>query len=64
MTIRPGTDLAFLGGVIHYILAQARYFEEYVVHYTNVATLLTLVYSFDGDQTGLFAGWNPANAQG
>lgn len=59
VTIRPGTDLAFLGGVIHYILEQKRYFEEYVVHYTNAATLLTPAYSFD-DETGLFAGWNPA----
>lgn len=55
VTIRPGTDLAFLGGIIHYILEQKKYFEEYVVHYANAATLLTPAYAFD-DQAGLFAG--------
>ena len=33
--IRPGTDIAFLGGIIRYILEHERYFKEYVVHYTN-----------------------------
>src|SRR5262245_45225725 len=38
--IRAGTDLAFLGGVIRYILEGERYFREYVVHYTNAPTLI------------------------
>src|SRR5262245_44280955 len=38
--IRPGTDIAFLGGVIRYILDGERYFREYVVHYTNAPTLI------------------------
>jgi len=59
VTIRPGTDLAFLGGIIRYILEGERYFKEYVVHYTNAATLLTPDYRFD-DDAGLFAGWNAA----
>ncbi len=59
VSIRPGTDLAFLGGIVRYIIENKRYFEEYVVHYTNAATLLTPEYSYDPN-TGLFAGYNPA----
>ncbi len=58
VTIRPGTDLAFLGGIVRYIVANRRHFEEYVVHYTNAATLLSPDYSFDGQQ-GVFAGYDP-----
>ena len=39
--IRPGTDIAFLGGLINYVIQNERYFKEYVVHYTNAATLVT-----------------------
>ena len=35
--IRAGTDIAFLGGIIHYILENERYFKEYVVNYTNAS---------------------------
>ena len=38
--IRAGTDIAFLGGVIRYILEGERYFREYVVHYTNAPALI------------------------
>ncbi len=33
--IRAGTDIAFLGGIVNYILEHGRWFEEYVRHYTN-----------------------------
>ena len=33
--IRAGADIAFLGGVINYILEHDRWFEEYVRRYTN-----------------------------
>ena len=35
--IRAGSDIAFLGGIIRYILENERYFREYVVNYTNAA---------------------------
>ena len=57
--IRAGTDIAFLGGIIRYILEQKRYFVEYVVHYTNAATLIADEYRRD-DDAGLFAGFDPA----
>jgi formate dehydrogenase major subunit len=59
VTIRPGTDLAFLGAIVRYILHNQRYFREYVAHYTNAATILSPEYSFDFEQ-GVFAGYDPA----
>jgi len=57
--IRAGTDIAFLGGIIRYILEHERYFKEYVAHYTNAATLIADEYC-EKDDSGLFAGFNPA----
>jgi formate dehydrogenase major subunit len=55
--IRAGTDIAFLGGLINYVIENERYFEEYVVNYTNAPTLITEDYK-DLDETGLFVGWD------
>ena len=38
MPIRAGTDIAFLGGVINYILSNELDFREYVSAYTNAAS--------------------------
>ncbi len=54
--LRPGTDIAFLGGMINYILSNKLYFKEYVAYYTNCCFILTDKYSFND---GLFAGYNP-----
>jgi formate dehydrogenase major subunit len=55
--IRAGTDIAFLGGLINYVIENERYFGEYVVNYTNAATLVTEDFE-DADATGLFSGWD------
>ncbi len=55
--IRAGTDIAFLGGLISYVIENEQYFEEYVKHYTNAATLIHEDYE-DMDTTGLFVGWD------
>ena len=57
--IRAGTDIAFLGGIVRYIIENERYFRDYVVHYTNAATLVTDEYEDTEDLDGLFGGWNP-----
>ena len=57
--IRAGTDIAFLGGIVRYILEGERYFKEYVVHYTNAATLVADEYRHE-EEAGLFTGFNPA----
>ena len=35
--LRAGTDILFLGGLIHYVLENDKYFREYVQHYTNAS---------------------------
>jgi formate dehydrogenase major subunit len=51
--IRPGTDIAFLGGIINHALSQGRYHQEYVAAYTNAAFLIHPAYKFED---GLFSG--------
>jgi len=60
--VRPGTDIVFLGGLISYVLENERYFKEYVVHYTNAATLVSEDFE-DADATGFFSGWDEEKKQ-
>jgi len=53
--LRSGTDIAFLGGMIKYILENNKYFKEYVAEYTNASFMLSDAYSF---HDGLFAGYD------
>lgn len=55
--IRSGTDLAFYGGFIHYILENDLWHHEYVEEFTNISYLINPDYEFDVE-TGLFSGWN------
>ena len=55
--IRAGSDIAFLGGIIHYILENDRYFKEYVVNYTNAPAILSDDFEDTEDHDGLFGGW-------
>jgi len=54
-SLRSGTDIAFLGGMIKYILENNKYFKEYVAEYTNASFILSGAYSF---HDGLFAGYD------
>jgi formate dehydrogenase major subunit len=38
--LRSGTDIAFLGGMIKYILEKDKIFKDYVVNYTNASYIL------------------------
>ncbi len=55
--IRAGTDLAFLGGIINYILTNDRSFREYVVNYTNAPVILKDDFRDTEDLDGYFSGW-------
>jgi formate dehydrogenase major subunit len=55
--IRAGSDIAFLGGIIHYILENERYFKEYVVNYTNAAAIINERFADTEEGDGFFAGW-------
>jgi formate dehydrogenase major subunit len=57
--IRAGSDIAFLGGIVNYILQNDLYFEEYVKHYTNAPVIVEESFTDTEDLDGLFSGWNP-----
>ncbi len=56
--IRAGSDIAFLGGIVNYILENGRAFREYVVPYTNAATIINEDFADTEDLDGLFSGWD------
>src|SRR6185436_3388550 len=58
LPLRAGSDLAFLGAMIHYVLDRDRIFRDYVVHYTNAATILRGDFKDTEDLDGLFSGWD------
>lgn len=55
--LRVGTDIAFLGGLINYILSNNKYFKEYVVEYTNAPLVVGKDFGF---KNGLFSGYDSA----
>jgi formate dehydrogenase major subunit len=56
--IRAGTDIAFLGGMIRYVIENERWFHDYVLAYTNAATILQEEYRDAEDLGGLFSGFH------
>jgi len=55
--LRSGTDIAFLGGMISYIIEKNKYFNEYVTEYTNASFLVNKNFGF---KDGLFSGFDAA----
>jgi formate dehydrogenase major subunit len=53
--LRSGTDIAFLGGMMKYILENNKYFTEYVTEYTNAPFIVAEGFSFND---GLFSGYD------
>src|ERR1043166_4943403 len=58
LQIRAGADLAFLGGVINYAIANGRIARDYLVHFTNAAFIVKEGFKLPDD--GLFSGFDPA----
>jgi formate dehydrogenase major subunit len=56
--IRAGSDIAFLGGLINHVLSNDAYFREYVLAYTNAATLVNQAFRDTEDLDGLFSGFD------
>ncbi len=54
--MRSGTDIAFLGGMIKYIIEKEKYFKDYVVEYTNASFLVNKGFDF---KDGSFSGFDP-----
>src|SRR5947209_13939979 len=55
--IRAGSDIAFLGGLINYILERDLWFKEYVLNYTNISTIIEDDFKDAGEGDGVFSGW-------
>jgi formate dehydrogenase major subunit len=55
--IRAGTDIAFLGGVVNYILENGRDFREYVREYTNAPVIVKDEFRDTEDLDGFFSGF-------
>ncbi len=53
--LRSGTDIAFLGGMINYIIENKKYFKDYVLNYTNASFIVGEDYYF---KDGLFSGYD------
>ncbi len=56
--LRPGTDIAFLGGLAKYIVDNALWQPEYVLNFTNASYLMDPAFGFD-EGAGAFFGWDP-----
>ena len=54
--IRTGTDIAFLGGVINYLIAGNKVHMDYIKSYTDMSFLVKDEFAFED---GFFSGYNP-----
>jgi len=61
--IRAGSDIAFLGGIIRYILETEQYFREYMLNYTNAPVIINERFKDTEELDGLFGGWNEKEGQ-
>jgi formate dehydrogenase major subunit len=62
VSLRAGTDIAFLGGVINYILLNELDFREYVTAYTNASFIVNERFMDTEDLDGLFSGYDDQSA--
>jgi formate dehydrogenase major subunit len=57
LRIRTGTDVAYFGGLINYVLQNNLHQQDYVTSYTNAAWIVNPGYAFN---EGLFSGYDAA----
>jgi formate dehydrogenase major subunit len=58
VALRAGSDIAFLGALINYVITHDRYFREYVCAYTNAITIVSDDFRDTEDLDGLFSGFD------
>jgi formate dehydrogenase major subunit len=56
--IRAGTDIVFLGALIHQVLEREAYFKDYVLAYSNASTIIEEGYVDAESNDGIFSGYN------
>ncbi len=57
--IRSGADIAFLNGMIKYIIDNKLYDDFYIKNYTNNPFLVNTEFKMPGELDGLFSGYDP-----
>jgi formate dehydrogenase major subunit len=61
--IRAGSDVVLLGALINHVIARDLWFKEYVLAYTNAATLINENFRDAEELGGLFSGFDPETGQ-
>lgn len=61
--IRSGTDVAFTGGMINYILSNDLIFKDYVINYTDASFLINADFKMPGELDGVFSGYNEQDSK-
>ena len=61
IAIRAGSDVVLLGALINHVLSNDLWFHDFVVPYTNAATLVSEDFRDTEDLDGLFSGFDPAS---
>ena len=57
--IRSGSDIAFLGGLIAYVLEHDLWFKDYALNYTNLARIIDPEFQDAEINDGVFSGFDP-----
>src|SRR3954453_17580883 len=56
--VRAGSDIAFLGGMINYVLEHDLWFKEYALAYTNLPTIIDERFRDTSELDGVFSGFD------
>ena len=57
--MRSGSDIAFLGGLIRYVIENDLWFREFALAYTNLDHIIEEAYQDPEQLDGLFSGFDP-----
>ena len=58
--LRAGSDIAFLGGLIHQVLERGAEFREYLLAFSNASAIISEDFRDTEDLDGLFSGYDAA----
>ncbi len=61
--LRAGSDIVFLGAMVNHVLTHDLAFRDYIVPFTNAATIIREDFEDTEDLDGLFSGWDPEKKQ-
>ena len=63
LPLRAGSDMVFLGALVNYVIANGLAFFDYVIPYTNAATIIGDEFRDTEDLNGLFSGWDSSREE-